>query len=102
MHTRSYGTYLENKAWVTPLGNYNIFHYDCPTDEEIKQRLQAAVTEILNGKGFEDDCPLCQLMKKKPYDIVYYCQTWCHKCSKADICINFDPTSQQELESLDL
>ena len=99
---RPYGTYTENGAWVTPIGNYNILHYDCPTDEEIKQRVQNTIKEIMDEEGFEDNCPLCQLMKKEPYDIVYYCQNWCHECDRAHICVNFDPNSRAEQENLDL
>ena len=78
------------------MGNYNIVHYDCPTDQEIKQRVQETIKEIVNKESFEDDCPLCQAMKGVSYDIVYYCQVWCHECNKANICANFDPNSREE------
>ena len=100
--TRPYKTYMKDDVWVTPLGNYNILHYDCPTDKEIKQRVQETIKEIVDEKGFEDNCPLCRLIKKDPYDIVYYCQAWCHECSKKDICVNFNPNSREEQESLNL
>ena len=93
---RPYRTYREADAWVTPIGNYNIVHYDCPTDEEIRQRVQDAFKEIANEEEFEDNCPLCQLMKETPHNIVYYCQVWCHECNKTNICINFDPDSREE------
>lgn len=32
---RPYGTLEGDSAWVTPLGEYNIIHYDSPTDKEI-------------------------------------------------------------------
>lgn len=96
---KPYGTYMKDNVWVTPIGNYNILHYDCPTDEEIKQRAQEAIKEIVNEEGFEDNCPLCQLMKRDSHDIVYYCQTWCHECSKRSACVNFDPNSREEQKS---
>ena len=55
----------------------------------IFQRLK----EILSEKGFEHNCPLCQLMMQESYDIVYFCQILCCECAKADICENFDPHS---------
>ncbi len=101
MKIRPHRTYLDGTAWVTPLGKYNILHYDCPTDDEIKQRVKDAVSEIIHGDGFDDDCPLCQMMKKEPYDIVYYCQQWCHECEKRDKCVNFNPNSRKEQEEME-
>ncbi len=98
---RPHKTYPEGNAWITPLGKYNIVHYDYPTDAEIKQRFKDAVKEIVNEEGFEDDCPLCQLMKKEPYNIVYYCQKWCHECNKTDKCMNFNPNSRKEQKELE-
>jgi hypothetical protein len=88
-----YGTYESGDAWVTPLGGHRIVHYDCPTKEEIKQRVTEAINELVFDEGFEPDCPLCALMKEQAYDIVYYCMVACCKCKKAKICKNFDPKS---------
>ncbi|MDD5421943.1 MAG: hypothetical protein WC592_02300 [Candidatus Omnitrophota bacterium] len=60
-------------AVVSLVNGYSIIHLDNPTDEQIKQRIK----EVLEGHiddDLEDDCPLCQEMKGKPYDIVYYKQ----------------------------
>lgn len=97
---RPYGTYMKAGVWITPVGNYNILHYDCPTDEEIKQRVQDTIKETLAEDGFEDNCFLCQVMKEASYDIVYYCQVWCYECTKTNICVNFDPDSYKEQENL--
>jgi len=42
----NYGTYEDGNAWITPLDNYNIVHYDCPTENEITQRVTDAINEI--------------------------------------------------------
>ena len=58
---------------VSRATGYNIIHLDNPTSETIKQRIR----EVLDGKvddDLEDDCPLCQVMKGQPCDIVYYKQ----------------------------
>lgn len=88
-------TYRDGRAWVTPMGKYNIVHEDWPSDEEIKQRARDEIKEIIHGEGFEDDCPLCQMMKDKPYNIVYYCQQPCQECAKARVCPNFDSNSKK-------
>jgi len=96
MDKNNYGTYEDRGAWVTPLGEYNIIHYDCPTKEEIKERVTEILNEIINGDGFDEDCPLCQMMAKEPYNVHYYCTVFCHECSKARICKNFNPYSREE------
>lgn len=93
---RPYGTFEENSAWITPLGEYNIVHYDCPTDGEIRQRVEEAIKEILKEATEQTDCPLCEMMKSQAYNIVYYCKNWCHKCEKAKRCKNFNPNSKKE------
>jgi hypothetical protein len=92
----NYETYEEEKAWITPVGEYNIIHYDCPSKKEIEQRVTDLINDIVNGEGFEDDCPLCQAMSGEPYDIVYYCTVFCHECNKAKICKNFNPNLRNE------
>lgn len=67
--TKMYG----KNVIVSRVNGYNIIHLDNPTDEQIKQRIQ----EVINGQiddDLEDDCPLCQTMKSRPCDIVYYKQ----------------------------
>ena len=93
---RPYGTYEEGNDWITPLGEYNIIHQDCPTDEEICQRVEEAIKEILKEATEKSDCPLCETMKNQAYNIVYYCSNWCHKCKKAKRCKNFDSHSKEK------
>ena len=60
-------------ALVSRVNGYNIIHLDNPTEEQIRQRMK----EIVDGHiddDLEDDCPLCQEMRGKPCDIVYYKQ----------------------------
>ncbi|MDP2904871.1 MAG: hypothetical protein Q8O22_01040 [Candidatus Omnitrophota bacterium] len=61
-------------AIITRLGNITIVHLDRPNKNKIQQRKEEIIHEELNGEAFFDDCPLCQAMKKHPYDVVYYAQ----------------------------
>jgi len=54
----------------------------------------------LNDDEFDKDCPLCEMMSKGPYNIVYYCTVFCHNCPKAKICKNFNPNSREEEKEL--
>ena len=95
-HEDQYGTYEEGNVWITPLGNCRIVHHDCPTKEELMQRVTETLNEIINDTAFEDNCPLCKIMKNEPYDIVYPCETSCSECRKAKICKNFNPDSKND------
>lgn len=67
--TKVYG----KNAVVSRVNGYNIIHLDNPTEEQIKHRMR----EVLNGQiddDLEDGCPLCQEIKGRSYDIVYYKQ----------------------------
>lgn len=97
-----YGTYETEDAWITPLGEYNIIHYDCPDKEEIKARVTETINELIEDDCLEDGCPLCEMMKGKPYDVIYHCVIFCHNCKKAAYCKNFDPDSRAEEEALDM
>ena len=94
-YEKNYGTYEDGNAWITPLGDYNIIHYDCPTEHEIEQRVTDSINEIVSGDEFDKDCPLCEMMAKESYDIHYYCTALCHECNKVNICKNFDPDSRE-------
>ena len=59
---------------VVRLGDINIFHYDHPSPETIRQRTEEVMRDEITGGAFFDDCPLCQDMKKHPHDWVYYQQ----------------------------
>ena len=98
--TDQYGTYEEGNTWITPLGDYNIYHYDCPTKEEIKKRVTEVLNEIIAGDGLHKDCPLCAIMAKEPYDVTYHCTVFCHECPKARICKNFNLNSRQEQKEI--
>ncbi len=100
-HNFDFETYETEKEWITPIGEYNIVHSDCPTKDEIKKRVTDFINEIVSEEGFDDDCPACQLMKGKPYNIHYYCTKWCHECEKASHCKNFDPKSRAEEEVIE-
>lgn len=52
---------------ITRLGQYNLIHLDSPTPEEIARR----VAEFNPEELFEDDCPLCQMLRNEPCDVVY-------------------------------
>jgi len=95
-HEDQYETYEEGNAWITPVGSCRIVHHDCPTKEEIKQRVTEVLNEIIHDTAFEDDCPLCKMMKDQPYEVVYTCETSCDVCKKAKICRNFDPNSKSD------
>jgi len=61
-------------AIVTRLGDITVVHLDHPSKKEIQKRKEEIIREELAGEAFFDDCPLCQEMKKHPYDVVYYAQ----------------------------
>ena len=58
-------------AIIVRLGHVNIVHLDQPSEETIRERTEEVMREELTGDAFFDDCPLCQEMKKHPYNIVY-------------------------------
>ena len=61
-------------AIITRLGDITIVHLDRPNKKEIQKRKEEIMREELTGEAFFDGCPLCQEMKKHPYDVVYYAQ----------------------------
>jgi len=61
-------------AIIVRLGHINIIHLDHPSRKIIRERTEEIMREELRDEAFFDDCPLCQEMKKHPYDIVYYGQ----------------------------
>ncbi|RPJ87334.1 MAG: hypothetical protein EHM18_01655 [Acidobacteria bacterium] len=54
-------------ALITRLGQYNLIHLDSPDPEEIARR----TSEFDPDDLFEDDCPLCQMLKNEHCDVVY-------------------------------
>lgn len=67
IHKRAYGDHV----LVTQLGKINIVHTDRPSEDVIKKRIEEVLHEEIDGDPFDDDCPLCQDLKKYPYDVVY-------------------------------
>jgi len=60
------------KAIVSQVKGYNIIHLDDPDDTQIKERIQDVMNDEINTGHEYDNCPLCQILKGKPCDIVYY------------------------------
>jgi hypothetical protein len=56
-----------DQALVTRVGRYNLVHLDNPSPEEIERR----VAEFDPNDLFEDDCPLCRMLRDEPCDVVY-------------------------------
>jgi hypothetical protein len=58
-------------ANLSRLGKIVIVHLDRPSRKTIERRINEVIREELRTESFEADCPLCQMIKDKPYDIVY-------------------------------
>jgi len=99
-HNLDYETYETKHEWITPIGEYNIVHLDCPTPDEIKQRVTEFINEIIEGKEADEICPPSTGMGGLPYNTTYYCQMFCHECKKAVRCKNFKPDSKEEEERM--
>ena len=69
MLTEVYG----KNVMVSMVNGYNLIHMDDPTEEEIKRRIKEVLDDQIDD-DLEDDCPLCQMTKGQPCDIVYYKQ----------------------------
>ncbi len=54
-------------AVISRVGKYNLIHLDNPSPEELEKRIAEFDPEAL----FDDDCPICRLMREEPGDIVY-------------------------------
>lgn len=55
------------EAIVTRLGKYNLIHLDNPDPEEIERR----IAEFDPNDLYEDDCPLCQMLREEGGEVVY-------------------------------
>jgi hypothetical protein len=55
------------QALVSRIGHYNLIHLDSPTPEEMTRR----VAEFDPDDLFEDDCPLCQMLRQEHCDVIY-------------------------------
>lgn len=56
-----------SNAIISRVGNFNLIHLDDPDVEEIEKRVAEFSPESL----FEDDCPLCRMMKEQGGSVVY-------------------------------
>ncbi|HLV02662.1 MAG TPA: hypothetical protein VKZ59_15430 [Acidobacteriota bacterium] len=56
-----------SEAIISRVGNFNLIHLDSPDPAEIKKR----EAEFSPDSLFEDDCPLCQMMKEQGGSVVY-------------------------------
>jgi hypothetical protein len=56
-----------DKAVISRIGQYNLIHLDCPDPEEIARRIDEFDPEEL----FEDDCPICQMLRNENCDVIY-------------------------------
>ena len=54
-------------ALVSRVGNFNLVHLDHPSPEEIQMRIDQFDPEDF----FEDDCPLCRMLREQGCNIVY-------------------------------
>jgi len=54
-------------AVISRLGKYNLIHLDRPEPEEIERRIQ----EFDPDELFEDDCPICQMLRNESCDVIY-------------------------------
>jgi len=54
-------------AVVSRIGKFNLIHLDNPSPQEEARR----VMNFDPDRIFEDDCPICRMLKKKGGNVVY-------------------------------
>ena len=54
-------------AVVSRIGKFNLIHLDNPSPEEEARRVQHFNPDTL----FEDDCPICSMLKKRGGNVIY-------------------------------
>jgi hypothetical protein len=54
-------------AVISRTGRFNLIHLDRPTQQEVERR----TAEFDPDEFFEDDCPLCRMLKGEGGNIVY-------------------------------
>ncbi len=69
-YRRAYG----KNAVITRLGYITIVHLDNPDKETIRKRTEEVMHDEITGEAYDDDCPLCQMMKNQQHEVVYYKQ----------------------------
>lgn len=55
------------KAQVTRIGKFNLIHLDDPDPIELARRIEEFDPEEI----FEDDCPLCRMLREQGGNVVY-------------------------------
>jgi len=55
------------EAVISRVGVFNLIHLDNPSPEMVEQR----VSEFDPNDIFEDDCPLCQMLRNEGGNVVY-------------------------------
>jgi hypothetical protein len=66
-----YKKHYEKNVTLSRLGKITAVHLDQPSKKTIEERMNEVIREELKDEAFFDDCPLCQMTKNKPYDVVY-------------------------------
>jgi len=56
---------------LSRLGKITIVHTDRPSKKTIEKRINEVIREELRDEAYEPDCPLCQMVKNDPCDVVY-------------------------------
>ncbi|MFQ5928423.1 MAG: hypothetical protein ACE5MK_01900 [Acidobacteriota bacterium] len=52
---------------VSHVGRFNLVHLDSPDPEEVERR----IGEFDPNDLFEDDCPLCQMLRSQGLNVLY-------------------------------
>jgi hypothetical protein len=55
------------EAIISRVGSFNLVHLDHPSPEEVAKR----IAEFDPNDLFEDDCPLCQMLRDQGGNVVY-------------------------------
>ncbi len=54
-------------AVISRIGKFNLIHLDNPSPKEEARRIKHFDPDIF----FEDDCPICSMLKKKGGNVIY-------------------------------
>ncbi len=66
----------EDNGFVTEMGKITVVHLGRPEDSVIEERIREIIREQEHGEDFDDNCPLCQEMRKQPHTITYFEPGW--------------------------
>lgn len=61
---RQYG----EETVISKVGNFNLIHLDQPDSDEVERRVREFDPQDL----FEDDCPLCRMMRDQGGEVLYF------------------------------